>query len=84
MIENEDRIIQEEKIQEKIDEDGNKWRKVYFGYRVHFQNSLKECQELAKEMGTEIKVEEIDPAGFPCFNGKGEKMYRIWIKEKKK
>jgi hypothetical protein len=26
-------------------------------------------------------VEEIDPAGFKCFEEGGEKLYRIWAKK---
>jgi len=74
----------ENMIQEKKDKHGNIWRKVYIGGGPNFQDTWSQCQELAEEMGTEIEKEEIDPAGFPCFEGKGEKMYRILIKEKEK
>jgi hypothetical protein len=69
------RLAQEELVREKIDEQGNRWRKVYFGGGAHFRNWLEQCRELG-----EIEVEEVDPAGFKCFEEGGEKLYRIWMK----
>ena len=73
-----EKMAQEELVEEKTDSQGNKWRKVYFGGGAHFRNWLAQYREL----GLEIEVEEIDPTGFRCFEESGEKMYRIWIKEK--
>jgi hypothetical protein len=70
------RLAQEEKVKEKVDASGNKWRKVYFGGGAHFQNWLEQCRELG-----EVEVEEVDSKGFKCFEESGEKMYRIWMKE---
>jgi len=39
-----ERIAQEELIRERIDEKGNKWRKVYFGGGEHFRNWLEQCR----------------------------------------
>jgi hypothetical protein len=71
------RMAREELVQEKIDPQGNKWRKVYFGGGAHFRNWLAQYQEL----GFEIEVEEIDSTGFRCFEESGERTHRIWLKE---
>jgi len=71
-----ERLAQEELVREKVDEQGNKWRKVYFGGGAHFQNWLEQCRELG-----EVEIEEIDSTGFKCFEEAGEKLYRIWMKE---
>jgi hypothetical protein len=34
------RMAEEEKIQQRVDEDGTRWTKVYFGGGVHFRNWL--------------------------------------------
>jgi type II secretory pathway component PulM len=70
-----ERIAQEDLVRERIDEEGNKWRKVYMGGGAHFRNWLEQCQELGK-----VQVEEIDSTGFKCFEEGGEKLYRIWVK----
>lgn len=68
-------IAREEKVQEKTDSQGEKWKKVYFGGGVHFKNWLSQCKELG-----EVEVEEVDSSGFRCFEESGEKLYRIWMK----
>ena len=68
-------MIREDHIQEKTDEEGNTWRKVYFGGGAHFENWLEQCKELG-----EVMVEEVDPADLPCFREGGEALYRIWMK----
>jgi len=70
-----ERLAQEELVRERIDEKGNKWRKVYFGGGEHFRNWLEQCKELG-----EVEVEEVDSTGFKCFEEAGEKLYRIWLK----
>ena len=70
-----ERMAQEELVQERIDEKGNKWRKVYFGGGAHFRNWLDQCKELG-----EVEVEEVDPRGFKCYEEAGEKLYRIWVR----
>jgi hypothetical protein len=62
---------------ERVDEKGNRWRKVYFGGGAHFRNWLEQCRELG-----EVEVEEVDSKGFKCFEEGGQKLYRIWMKEK--
>jgi hypothetical protein len=69
------RLAQEEKVKEKVDASGNRWRKVYFGGGAHFRNWLEQCRELG-----EVEVEEVDSKGFKCFEESGEKIYRIWMK----
>ena len=73
-------ITKEESIKEKIDENGCRWEKKYFGGGDHFRNWLEQCEQLAKMMGTEIEVEEVGSSGLKCFGESGEKMYRIWMK----
>jgi len=69
------RMAEEALVQERLDEQGNKWRKVYFGGGEHFRNWLDQCEQLG-----EVMVEEVDPRGFICFEEGGEKLYRIWLK----
>ncbi len=70
-----ERVAEEELVQERIDEEGNRWRKVYFGGGEHFENWLAQCRELG-----EVIVEEVDSRGYKCFEEGGEKLYRIWMK----
>lgn len=70
-----ERMAEEELVKERIDEQGNKWQKVYFGGGEHFKNWLEQCKELG-----EVMVEEVDSTGYKCFEMAGEKLYRIWMK----
>ena len=70
-----ERMAKEEGVKEKIDAQGNRWRKAYFGGGEHFRNWLAQCRELG-----EVMVEEVDSKGFTCFEESGEKLYRIWVK----
>lgn len=70
-----ERMAEEEFIKERIDEEGNRWRKAYFGGGQHFKNWLEQCKELG-----EVMVEEVDSTGYKCFEEGGEKLYRIWMK----
>ena len=70
-----ERMAEEEQIKEKMDSEGNRWRKAYFGGGEHFQNWLAQCRELG-----EVMVEEVDSSGYTCFEEGGEKLYRIWVK----
>jgi hypothetical protein len=70
-----ERMAEEQLVDEKIDEAGNKWRKVYLGGGAHFRNWLEQCRELG-----EVMVEEVDSKGYKCFELAGEKLYRIWMK----
>jgi hypothetical protein len=70
-----ERMAEEEQVKEKIDAEGNRWRKAYFGGGEHFRNWLAQCRELG-----EVMVEEVDSKGFTCFEEGGERLYRIWVK----
>ena len=70
-----ERMAEEELVRERVDEKGNKWRKVYFGGGAHFENWLDQCRELG-----EVQVEEVNATGFKCYEESGEKLYRIWLK----
>ena len=71
-----EKLAREDLVREKVDGEGNRWRKVYFGGGAHFRNWLEQCRELG-----EVEVEEMDSKGFKCFEEGGEKLYRIWMKE---
>ena len=73
------RIVEEEKIRHKVDEDGTRWTKVYFGGGAHFINWMSQFIELKGEEN--VKVEEADSRGFQCYEESGEKMYRIRVKD---
>ena len=62
-----ERMSEEALIKERIDEEGNKWEKVYFGGGEHFQIWLEQCKELG-----EVIVEEVDSTGYKCFEEGGE------------
>jgi len=70
-----ERMADEVRVKEKIDDQGNRWTKVYFGGGEHFKGWLAQCEELG-----EVLVEEVDPTGYRCFDEAGEKLYRIWVK----
>ena len=70
-----ERMAEEDRVREKFDARGHRWRKVYFGGGAHFENWLAQCKELG-----EVMVEEVDPTGYACFEASGEKLYRIWVK----
>ncbi len=73
------RIAEEERVRHRVDEQGNKWEKVYFGGGEHFRNWLEQCKELG-----EVFVEEVDSTGYKCFEQGSEKLYRIWMKTRPK
>ena len=73
------RMTEEETFQKKVDENGARWTKVYFGSGAHFRNWLSQFVELKGEEN--VKVEEADSRGFQCYEESGEKMYRIWVKD---
>jgi len=73
------KMAEEENIREKVDENGNRWIKVYFGGGAHFRNWLSQFVELKGEEN--VKLEEADSRGFQCYEESREKMYRIWVKD---
>lgn len=68
----------EESVKEKVDQSGNKWRKVYFGGGSHFQNWLEQYFEVYGE--DNIEIEEVDSCGLVCFEGEKQKPSRIWAR----
>ena len=70
-----ERMAEEEQVQEKTDDQGRRWKKAYFGGGEHFKNWLAQCKELG-----EVEVEEVDSSGYKCFEEGGEKLYRIWLR----
>ena len=72
---------QEDLVSEKVDKQGIRWVKKYVGGGAHFVNWLEQYREVYGEKAVEI--EEIDSKGFSCFEIGKEKMFRIWVKEKK-
>ncbi len=76
-----ERMAMENEVQERVDAEGNRWRKVYFGGGAHFQNWLDQVRELRGEEN--VATEEVDSRGFQCFEEGGEKLYRIWVRQKK-
>jgi len=74
----EEKMWEENQVGEKVDEKGNKWRKLYFGGGAHFRNWLEQCKEI---YGAEdVEIEEVTSHGFKCFEEGGEKIYRIWAR----
>ena len=74
----EGRMAEEDLVRERVDQDGNVWRKVYAGGGLHLKNWLEQTIELCGEEN--VEVEETDATGLKCFEEGGEKMYRIWVK----
>jgi len=72
--------MKEDDVREKTDASGVRWRKVYVGGGDHFKNWLDQCIEIHGEEN--VQVEEIDSCGFACYEESGEKMHRIWVKDK--
>jgi hypothetical protein len=72
-----ERMEEEERVRERVDAQGLKWKKVYVGGGEHFKNWLAQCRELG-----EVEVEEVNATGYKCFEEAGEKLYRIWMKVK--
>lgn len=72
------RMAEEETIREKIDENGNRWTKVYVGGGDHFRNWLSQFIELNGEKN--VAAEEIDPIGCGCYEESDGKVYRIWVR----
>jgi hypothetical protein len=74
-------MAREELVRERLDKEGEKWIKKYVGGGAHFVNWLEQYKEIYGEKNVEI--EEVDSRGFSCFEKGNEKMYRIWVKERK-
>jgi hypothetical protein len=74
------RMEEEERIQHSEDTEGNRWTKAYFGGGAHFRNWLSQIVEIKGERN--VRVEEVDSSGFQCYEQGGEKLYRVWVREK--
>jgi hypothetical protein len=74
-------MAREELVRERIDEKGERWTKKYVGGGAHFVNWLEQYKEVYGKKN--VNTEEIDSTGFSCFEKGNEKMYRIWVKERK-
>lgn len=74
-------MAREELVKEKIDENGEKWVKKYVGGGAHFENWLEQYREVYGEKN--VVTEEVDSTGFSCYEKGNEKMFRIWVKEKR-
>ena len=74
-----ERLRIEELVNERTDENGVTWYKVYFGGGEHFKGWLAQCKELYGD--NNIIIEEIESTGLRCFEESGEKLYRIWAKK---
>jgi hypothetical protein len=70
-----ERMAEEDRIQERRDQEGNKWQKIYFGGGGHLRNWLEQFKELG-----DVQVEELDSRGFKCFEESGEKLVRVWLR----
>jgi hypothetical protein len=70
-----ERIAEEDFIGERVDEEGNRWRKIYFGGGEHCRHWLEQFKELG-----EVQVEEVGSRGFKCFEKDGENLCRVWLK----
>ena len=68
-------MSEEDLVRERIDEEGNKWRKIYCGGGEHCRHWLEQFKELG-----EIQVEEVGSIGFKCFEDAGEQLCRVWLK----
>ena len=71
----------EELVIEKLDENGERWVKKYVGGGAHFVNWLEQYKEIYGERN--VAVEEVAAPDFSCYKQGKEKMFRIWVKEKK-
>jgi hypothetical protein len=74
-------MAREELVKERIDKNGEKWVKKYVGGGAHFLNWLEQYKEVYGEGN--VDIEEIDSRGFSCFEKNNERIYRIWVKERK-
>lgn len=73
-------MADEEKIQQKVDTGGRRWKKVYFGGGEHFRNWRQQYIEVYGEEN--ILIEEADARSLPCYAESGEKAFRIWVPDK--
>lgn len=70
----------EDSIQERTDADGTRWAKKYVGTGAHMNNWLLQYCEVFGE--DNVLIEEIVAPKSSCYGKSGEKLFRIWVKEK--
>jgi hypothetical protein len=70
----------EDSVLEKLDTNGERWLKKYVGGGAHFDNWLLQYREIFGEEN--VLVEEIAAPKSSCYGQGGEKLFRIWVKEK--
>jgi hypothetical protein len=70
----------EELVREKLDECGVRWVKKYLGGGVHFDNWLAQYVEIYG--ASNVAVEEVAAPDSSCYGQGGERLFRIWVKEK--
>jgi len=75
------RMAEEERVVERVDEKGEWWTKVYFGGGAHLKHWLSQFLEVWGE--NNVALEEVDSTGFRCYEESGEKMHRIWVRQQK-
>jgi hypothetical protein len=80
MSEKEKVTKEKNQLKKRTDTEEGKWVKKYVGGGAHFLNWLKQFIEIYGEEN--VKTEEIDPAGFSCYEDGKEKMFKIWVREK--
>lgn len=71
----------EDLVIEKLDERGVRWVKKYVGGGVHFENWLAQYREVYGDVN--VAVEAIAAPEASCYGQGGERLFRIWVKEKK-
>jgi hypothetical protein len=71
----------EKLVIEKLDKNGERWVKKYVGGGLHFVNWLTQYKEIYGERN--VAIEEVAAPDFSCYKQGKEKIFRIWVKEKK-
>jgi hypothetical protein len=71
----------EDSVIERLDADGIRWVKKYVGNGAHMNNWLLQYGEVFGEEN--VMLEEITAPKSSCYGQAGEKLFRIWVKEKK-
>ncbi len=74
-------MSEEEAVQERTDDEGCVWKKVYFGSGSHFDNWFEQFGEVhGKE---NVEAEEVKEGVCKCYGEGGEIMKRIWVRERR-
>ena len=73
-------MAEEEKVQQRTDPAGRTWRKAYFGGGEHYRSWLAQYLEVYGQEN--VMVEEAESGGLQCYEESGEKMYRVWVRDR--